>query len=290
MVGAGSGRGLLGPALGRSSYRIMAMAPIITQADDFDIVLAQPWRILIAEDSAFWRYFVRKAVVEYSPHLEIVEAADGRAALDVLSRQPIDIAFVDLAMPEVNGDELVKRLQTDRKMPFFVVISVTSGAEEIARMRKLSAYDYLVKPFGPADIARVMATYERVARPARVLIVDDSATARSIIGRILKRSIFNFDIVSAGDGVSAFELYARQPADIVFLDLNMPGLDGGQTMRLLRAHNRDVRIVLMSGDQAALERHGGAGVLALHKPFFPGDLDRVVHQIFDLPLPFGGLG
>lgn len=288
-------RGLFGPAFARSSYRIMATAPIITHADDFDIVLARPWRILIAEDSAFWRHFVRKAVLEYAPHLEIVEAADGRAALDVLSRQPIDIAFVDLAMPEVNGDELVKRLQADRKMPFFAVISVTSDAEEIARMRKLSAYDYLVKPFGPADIVRVMVTYERVARPARVLIVDDSATARSIIGRILKRSIFNFDIVSAGDGVSAFELYAHQPADIVFLDLNMPGLDGGQTMRLLRAHNRDVRIVLMSGDQAALERHGkhgmgGAGVLALHKPFFPGDLDRVVHQIFDLPLPFGGLG
>lgn len=272
----------------------MNTAPNTKRDDDFDIVMAAPWRVMIAEDSAFWRHVVRRAVLEYCPDLDVVEAADGRAALDILSRQSVDIAFVDLAMPEITGDELVKRLQADQKMPFFAVISVTSDAEEIAHMRKLSAYDYLVKPFAPPDILRVMATYERVARPARVLIVDDSATARSIISRILKRSIFNFDIVSAGDGVTAFELYAEEPADIVFLDLNMPGLDGGQTMRLLRAHNRDVRIVLMSGDQTALARHsgagmGGAGVLALKKPFFPGDLDRLVHQIFELPLPFGGL-
>ena len=39
----------------------------------------------------------------------------------------------------------------------------------------------------------------------------------------------------------------RKPADIVFLDLNMSGIDGLQTMRLLRAHNAGVRIVLMSG-------------------------------------------
>lgn len=268
---------------------IMAAAVTHPGEDEFDIIASPPWRIMIAEDSTFWRQRVRRAVAEYSPHLDIVEAADGRTALDILSQQTVDVAFVDLAMPEINGDEVVKRLQADRKMPFFAVISVTSDAAEIARMRKLSAYDYLVKPFGAPDIVRVMSTYERVARPTRVLIVDDSGTARSIIARILKRSVFNFDIATAGDGVSAFETYAQEPADIVFLDLNMPGLDGGQTMRLLRAHNRDVRIVLMSADQAALDRYADSGaVAAMKKPFFPGDLDRVVHQLFDLRLPFGG--
>jgi CheY-like chemotaxis protein len=256
---------------------------------DLDWVEAEPWRIMVAEDSGFWRNIVRSGIADFSTDLQVIEAADGKSALDILAGQRIDLAFVDLAMPEINGDEVVRRAQVHGKMPFFAVISVNSDAAEVARMRKLSAYDYLVKPFGAQEIKRVLTTYERVAHATRVMIVDDSGTARSIIARILKRSIFNFEIVDAGDGVTAFELYAERPADIVFLDLNMPGLDGVQTMRLLRAHNRAVRIVLMSGSQEALDRHAGMAPAAiLKKPFFPVDLDRVVHGLFELPLPFSG--
>lgn len=259
--------------------------------NDFDLVEVRPWSVMIAEDSGFWRNVVRAGIVDFGGDLTILEAADGRNALDILSEQRIDIAFVDLAMPEINGDEVVKRVQAHGKMPFFAVVSVTADAEEIARMRKLSAYDYLVKPFGSEAIKRVLTTYERVAHQTRILIVDDSSTARTIIGRILKRSIFNFEILEAGDGVTAFEVYAERPADIVFLDLNMPGIDGAQTMRLLRAHNRGVRIVLMSGSQESLDHHAAMGpAAALKKPFFPSDLDRVIHQLFDLPLPYAPRG
>jgi CheY-like chemotaxis protein len=258
-------------------------------ATDLEWIEAGAWRVMVAEDSGFWRNVVRAGIHEFSRDLTVIEAADGQTALDILSRERVDLAFVDLAMPEINGGEVVKRLQADVRMPFFAVISVTSDAAEIARMRKLSAYDYLVKPFGAEEIKRVLSTYERISRQSRVLIVDDSGTARSIIRRILQRSIFNFEIAEAGDGVAAFEVYADQPADIVFLDLNMPGLDGAQTMRILRAHNRNVRIVLMSGSQEALDRHAMlAPAAALKKPFFPADLDRVVHRLFDLPLPYGG--
>lgn len=267
----------------------MTAATTTPETFDFDLVEMRPWSVMIAEDSAFWRGVIRAGVAEFGAHLDVVEAEDGRRALDILSSQRIDIAFVDLAMPEINGDDVVKRIQTHGRMPFFAVVSVTSDAEEIARMRKLSAYDYLVKPFGTDDIKRVLTTYERVAHHTRVLIVDDSGTARAIIARILRRSIFNFEILEAGDGVAAFEIYAEKPADIVFLDLNMPGIDGGQTMRLLRAHNRGVRIVLMSGSQEAIDRHAAMKpAAALKKPFFAGDLDRVIHGLFDLPLPYSG--
>lgn len=253
----------------------------------FDLIDARPWRVMIAEDSALWRHIIHRAIIEFGADLDVVMAGDGRAAREILSSQPVDLAFLDLALPEINGDDVVCQIREHGKMPFFVVVSVTSDAVEIARMRRLSAYDYLVKPFDRAAIQRVLSTYARVSHPTRVLVVDDSGTQRTIIAKILRRSVFNFEIHEAGDGVSAFEAYADKPADIVFLDLNMPGLDGAQTMRLLRAHNPSVRIVVMSGSQDALDRVRALGVdAALKKPFNAADLDVVVHRLFDLPLPY----
>lgn len=257
---------------------------------DFDLVDVRPWRVMIAEDSGLWRHIIRRAIGEFGADLDIVMAADGREAREILTSQPVDLAFLDLAMPEINGDDVVRHIQQHGKMPFFVVVSVTSDAVEIARMRRLSAYDYLVKPFDRAAIQRVLNTYARVSHPTRVLVVDDSGTQRAIIAKILGRSVFNFDIQEAGDGVSAFEVYAEKPADIVFLDLNMPGLDGAQTMRILRAHNPSVRVVVMSGSQDAIDRVQGTGVAAaLKKPFNAADLDVVAHHLFDLPLPYSRL-
>lgn len=243
---------------------------------------------MIAEDSALWRHIIRRAINEFGADLDVLMAADGREAREILTSQPVDLAFVDLALPQINGDDVVRHIQQHGKMPFFVIVSVTSNAAEIARMRRLSAYDYLVKPFDREAIQRVLNTYARISQPTRVLVVDDSGTQRAIITKILGRSVFNFDIQEAGDGVSAFEAYAATPADVVFLDLNMPGLDGAQTMRILRAHNPSVRVVVMSGSRDAVLRLRGMGVAAaLKKPFNAQDLDVVVHRLFDLPLPYG---
>ncbi|QCI68444.1 response regulator [Phreatobacter stygius] len=254
---------------------------------DIEVVTVPPWTILIADDSAFWRGLIRAGIEAFDRAATVIEAKNGQEALDALSEHPVDIAFVDLAMPEIDGTEVVERVRHHGKMPFFVVVSVTSDAQAIARMRKLAAYDYLVKPFGSEAITPVLQTFERVSQPTRILIVDDSGTARAIVTRILSHSIFNLTVDQAGDGVTALENYAREGADIVFLDMNMPWIDGASTLRLLRAVNRHVRVVLMSASSDIAERAQELGAAAcLRKPFFASDLDRAVHQLFELRLPY----
>ncbi|MGH6644359.1 MAG: response regulator, partial [Bradyrhizobium sp.] len=225
-----------------------------TRPMDVTFVEAESLSVLVADDSSVWRRVVREAVESHGGSAVVHEAATGREALDVLSTMRVDIAFVDLAMPEINGSEVIERLSNVRRLPFFAVISVTSDAEQIARMRRLAAYDYLVKPFDAEAVRRVLTTYERVAQTTRVLVVDDSGTTLAIMRRLLERSIFRMDIAEARDGVSAFELYAKRTADIVFIDLNMPGLDGAQTLRIFRAYNPHVHVVMMSASQNALDR------------------------------------
>lgn len=254
---------------------------------DIDFVERPGWRVLIADDSGAARRFIRSAAESFDRRMVFEETSDGRQTLDALSGQPVDLAFLDLDMPEIHGEEVVRTFITDRRMPFFVVVSGIGEPEQIARMRRLAAYDYLRKPVEPEAIQRVLAIYERVSMPTRVLIVDDSRTQRGLIRRILAESVFHLAIDEAGDGVSAFEAYAREPADIVILDINMDGLDGPNTLRILRAHNPDVRVVLMSSDAVAVDRYAGLNVTAvLKKPFTSRDLDAILHGIYGLDLPY----
>lgn len=254
---------------------------------DIDFVQKPAWRVLIADDSPTARQFLRSSVRSFDHHVTIVESADGRQTLHALGTQPVDLAFLDLDMPEIHGEDVVRTFTAGHRMPFFVVVSGIGDPEQIARMRRLAAYDYLRKPVEPEAIHRVLATYERVSMPTRVLIVDDSRTQRSLIRRILAESVFHLTIDEAGDGISAFEAYARSPADIVILDINMEGLDGPNTLRILRAHNPDVRVLLMSSDASAIATYASLNVTAvLRKPFTSRDLDAILHGIFGLALPY----
>ncbi|WP_439575136.1 response regulator [Phreatobacter sp.] len=254
---------------------------------DIDFVEKPAWVVLIADDSSTTRQFIRSAVRSFDRHVTIEETADGQQTLDALTSRPVDLAFLDLAMPEIHGEDVVRTFTVGHRMPFFVVVSGIGDPEQIARMRRLAAYDYLRKPVEAEAIHKVLATYERVSMLTRVLIVDDSRTQRKLIRRILAESVFHLTIDEAGDGVSAFEAYARQPADIVILDINMDGLDGPNTLRILRAHNPQVRVVLMSSDAAAIATYAALNVTAvLKKPFTSQDLDAIFHGIYGLDLPY----
>ena len=69
----------------------------------------------------------------------------------------------------------------------------------------------------------------RARLPKRVLIVDDSSTVRSVVRKVLQASRFKLEAEEAADGSAAIELAKKKRFDIVFLDCQMPGLDGFAT-------------------------------------------------------------
>jgi CheY-like chemotaxis protein len=81
----------------------------------------------------------------------------------------------------------------------------------------------------------------------KALIVDDSKESRYLLGRILKKS-FNVKIVEAEDGKIALEKIQKENLDIVFLDYQMPSLDGKETLKALRSDReyRNLPIVIVS--------------------------------------------
>jgi two-component system cell cycle response regulator len=86
------------------------------------------------------------------------------------------------------------------------------------------------------------------AGTGRVLVVDDSALVRTIVGRILERE--GFDVRTAEDGTDALRLIGAEPFEAVVSDLSMPGLDGFDLLVAIRALEVPPEVVFLSGARA----------------------------------------
>ncbi|MEC7522424.1 MAG: response regulator [Myxococcota bacterium] len=106
-------------------------------------------RILVVEDSSAMRAFVRAALEEAGVVREVIEAASGFEALRILPREQVDLAIVDINMPDVNGLELIRFMRKSESHKDTPLIVISSEASERDRERGLTlgANAYLAKPF-----------------------------------------------------------------------------------------------------------------------------------------------
>jgi DNA-binding response OmpR family regulator len=108
-----------------------------------------------------------------------------------------------------------------------------------------------------------------------VLIVDDEPIVLEVVGRYLRRD--GFTTVTAASGPEALSAATdpRQSPDVIVLDVMLPGLDGLEVCRQLRAQRVSVPIILLTARSEEADRIGGLGIGAddyVVKPFSPGEL------------------
>jgi signal transduction histidine kinase len=115
--------------------------------------------------------------------------------------------------------------------------------------------------------------------PASVLIVDDELGRRDSIRAVLEH---RFRVTTAESGEQALELLRHRPADVVTLDLAMPGLGGLKTFRMIRELDPDVEIIVLSGERSLFERiaHGLSHEASawIAEPFDPAQLVQAVER------------
>src|SRR5215469_2623698 len=119
--------------------------------------------ILIVDDNKDNRYTL-ELMLTSDGHERIASAASGNEALALIEKEKFSLVLLDLMMPDLNGDEVLKVIKSDpekRDIPV-VMISADTDAEKVAQCIELGADDYLPKPFNPTLLrARVGATLER---------------------------------------------------------------------------------------------------------------------------------
>jgi two-component system chemotaxis response regulator CheY len=116
-----------------------------------------------------------------------------------------------------------------------------------------------------------------------VLIVDDDPFIRKLVATTLE-DVAGFELLEAGDGVEALEIAERTAPAIVFLDIDMPHLDGLEACRRLRASDETrastiVMLTAAAGQEAESQAERAGADLFLTKPFSPLELLRLVDEL-----------
>src|SRR5690348_1973360 len=104
--------------------------------------------ILVVDDEENIRHTLRGVLADEG--YEVLEAPDGRRALELLAHTEPRLAIVDVWMPEVDGIELVERMRSEAPGVPIIVISGHGTIETAVRVIRLGAFDFLEKPF-PLD-------------------------------------------------------------------------------------------------------------------------------------------
>lgn len=215
---------------------------------------------------------------------EVVEAGDGREALERLRERRFDLVLMDLNMPHMNGYETAEAIRAGeageaaRSTP---VVACTSEPEYIARgtTERVGMQGMLTKPCGEAQLVRKVAKLfdlvvepldselspSRIEQPGEsdgegtILLVDDSASMRQSLELYFLGQ--GFEVLQAGEGHEALEQLREHPCDLVLTDMNMPGMSGIELARRIRDHDDPavaaLPVVGLSGFSDA-ERQGAA--------------------------------
>jgi len=118
------------------------------------------YRVLVVEDSSTMRSFVA-AALEAEGECEITSAPSGFEALKVLPRQRFDLIITDINMPDINGLELIRFLKESpqyRDTPL-IIISTEGRDRDRQKGLQLGANEYLIKPFPPEELVRLVKKY-----------------------------------------------------------------------------------------------------------------------------------
>ncbi|MGE3620374.1 MAG: response regulator [Acidimicrobiia bacterium] len=228
-------------------------------------------RALVVDDNATNRRILGLLAARWG--MDVVECADPFEARGLVAAgERFDLGLLDGQMPGMDGFTLAEEIHgiagaEDLRLVLLTSMG-TAGEEQQARARKFSAlltkpvkqsqlYDALVGVMAdrpapaapPGEFDPTMA--ER--RPLRVLLAEDNPVNQRLSLHLLSKFGYHADV--AGNGLEAVEAVVRQPYDVVFMDVQMPLMDGCQATREIRRRvPGGPRIVAMTANALAGDR------------------------------------
>lgn len=136
-------------------------------------------RVLIADDEKDIRSVLRLYMEDAG--FEVVEAGDGRAALDTMANGGIDLVLLDIMMPVLDGYHVLKRIRETSDVPVIVISAKGQDPEKILGLN-LGADDYMVKPFNPLEaVARANAILRRAGSSAAAAAPAQELRCRDLV-------------------------------------------------------------------------------------------------------------
>jgi CheY-like chemotaxis protein len=246
-------------------------------------------KVLVVSDSASERNALRDAASEASVivHFSEVDRTEEGAACRAAADQNVDVVFLDARMSHDERQAVIDAAHRAHARPLIISL----GAVDLKSADGFALDGLLAKPVEAAAARALLGACVRARLPSRVLVVDNSATVRSIMRRVLQSCRYRLEVEEAADGLSALQQADKQHFDMVLLDCNMPGLDGFATLGMFRQAHADTKVVMVTATNdiklADKARASGAHDV-LYKPFYAKDVDAVMSRLLGLRRPKSG--
>jgi len=223
-------------------------------------------RILIVNDNDINRLILRENLTRWNIYCE--DVASGKDAVKALQdaktkERPFQIAILDFQMPEMDGETLGRIIKADPAIQETILVMLTSIGQrgEAVRLTRAGFAAYLVKPIRQSGLIETLSMVwsrrtqgaseslvtchtlteirkhpTRVSTPQypniHVLVAEDNTVNQQVAVRMLEKFGCRVDV--ADNGREAIELLDTRSYDILFLDCQMPEMDGFETTTEIR--------------------------------------------------------
>src|SRR5205823_1151495 len=146
------------------------------------------------------------------------------------------LMLVDVNMPEMYGDNVVEFLRTQKQVKSKLYLySDLSESELQGRVKTSGADGYITKSAGLEQAgALINETLDKLPRPRRVLVVDDSEATAKLLEAELSAKGFEVTTADSVDKATRIILKKKTRPDLVLLDVRMPNVDGEQFCRFIK--------------------------------------------------------
>ncbi|MFQ5657206.1 MAG: response regulator, partial [Candidatus Methylomirabilales bacterium] len=184
--------------------------------------------------------------------LHMVPASNGEEGLRLAKALRPAVITLDVLMPGMDGWAVLTALKADPDLADIPVIMVTIGDDRDMGYA-LGAAEYLTKPVNWKRLAGLLQKYRCPHPPCPVLLVEDDADMRAMMGRMLEKG--GWAVAVAENGRVALERMAERRPDLVLLDLMMPEMDGFQFLEAIRKNEewRSVPVVVITAKDLTTE-------------------------------------
>jgi signal transduction histidine kinase/DNA-binding response OmpR family regulator len=273
-------------------------------------------RVLIIDDNATNRRILEEMTRHWQMQPE--GAASGGAGLRALAEaavveRPFPLILLDEQMPDMDGFEVIELIRANPHFEGATIMMLTSAdqTESAVRCRKLGVTFYLIKPIKPAELliairralgkmpagamARQAAPVKATGRSLRVLVAEDNLVNQKLAVKLLEK--LGHNVVLASNGAEAVSQSQQAEYDLIFMDVQMPEMDGFEATRRIREQEQSsgahVPIVAMtayamSGDRERCLAAGMDGYIS--KPVSLEALEQAIGEASSDPLAAAGRG